>query len=69
MNPASRMRKVHDPHHCACLLTTSASAFASETRGLRRLIEKPEFGYGWTAQRNEFGGIFNQGVIDPLRFL
>ncbi|ESZ02215.1 hypothetical protein X736_31235 [Mesorhizobium sp. L2C089B000] len=30
---------------------------------------KPEFGYGWNAQTSEFGDLFNQGVIDPARFL
>ncbi|RUU14355.1 chaperonin GroEL [Mesorhizobium sp. USDA-HM6] len=32
-----------------------------------RVREKPEFGYGWNAQTNEFGDLFSQGVIDPAK--
>ncbi|MDX8469085.1 chaperonin GroEL [Mesorhizobium sp. VK23B] len=32
-----------------------------------RVREKPEFGYGWNAQTNEFGDLFGQGVIDPAK--
>ncbi|MET4689463.1 chaperonin GroEL [Sinorhizobium fredii] len=32
-----------------------------------KLREKTEFGYGWNAQTNEFGDLFAQGVIDPVK--
>ncbi|RWM20368.1 MAG: chaperonin GroEL [Mesorhizobium sp.] len=32
-----------------------------------KLREKTEFGYGWNAQTNEFGDLFKQGVIDPVK--
>ncbi|ACP21972.1 60 kDa chaperonin 2 (plasmid) [Sinorhizobium fredii NGR234] len=32
-----------------------------------KLREKTEFGYGWNAQTNEFGDLFEQGVIDPVK--
>ncbi|OAP38232.1 molecular chaperone GroEL [Sinorhizobium glycinis] len=32
-----------------------------------KLREKSEFGYGWNAQTNEFGDLFEQGVIDPVK--
>jgi chaperonin GroEL len=32
-----------------------------------KLREKPEFGYGWNAQTNEFGDLYTQGVIDPVK--
>ncbi|MDL2409619.1 chaperonin GroEL [Rhizobium calliandrae] len=32
-----------------------------------KLREKSEFGYGWNAQTNEFGDLYAQGVIDPVK--
>ena len=32
-----------------------------------KLREKPEFGWGWNAQTNEFGDLYKQGVIDPVK--
>ncbi|MGI6855917.1 chaperonin GroEL [Mesorhizobium sp. 1B3] len=32
-----------------------------------KLREKAEFGYGWNAQTDEFGDLFTQGVIDPVK--
>ncbi|MDK1384837.1 chaperonin GroEL [Sinorhizobium sp. 8-89] len=32
-----------------------------------KLREKSEFGYGWNAQTNEFGDLYDQGVIDPVK--
>ncbi|HHZ08634.1 MAG TPA: chaperonin GroEL, partial [Rhizobiales bacterium] len=32
-----------------------------------KLREKAEFGYGWNAQTNEFGDLYKQGVIDPVK--
>ncbi|OHV78191.1 chaperonin GroEL [Ensifer sp. LCM 4579] len=32
-----------------------------------KLREKSEFGYGWNAQTNEFGDLYEQGVIDPVK--
>ncbi|GEC35768.1 molecular chaperone GroEL [Sinorhizobium fredii USDA 205] len=32
-----------------------------------KLREKAEFGYGWNAQSNEFGDLYDQGVIDPVK--
>ncbi len=32
-----------------------------------KLREKTEFGYGWNAQTNEFGDLYAQGVIDPVK--
>jgi len=32
-----------------------------------KLREKPEFGWGWNAQTNEFGDLYSQGVIDPAK--
>jgi chaperonin GroEL len=32
-----------------------------------KLREKAEFGYGWNAQTNEFGDLYDQGVIDPAK--
>jgi chaperonin GroEL len=32
-----------------------------------KLREKPDFGWGWNAQTNEFGDLFEQGVIDPAK--
>jgi chaperonin GroEL len=32
-----------------------------------KLREKPEFGWGWNAQTNEFGDLYGQGVIDPAK--
>ena len=32
-----------------------------------KLRDKAEFGYGWNAQANEFGDLFSQGVIDPVK--
>ncbi|MER8466157.1 chaperonin GroEL [Mesorhizobium sp. M1396] len=32
-----------------------------------KLREKSEFGWGWNAQTNEFGDLFGQGVIDPVK--
>ncbi|WP_037471422.1 chaperonin GroEL [Sinorhizobium fredii] len=32
-----------------------------------KLREKTEFGYGWNAQSNEFGDLYDQGVIDPVK--
>jgi chaperonin GroEL len=32
-----------------------------------KLREKGEFGYGWNAQTNEFGDLYKQGVIDPVK--
>jgi len=32
-----------------------------------KLLEKAEFGYGWNAQTNEFGDLYEQGVIDPVK--
>ncbi len=32
-----------------------------------KLREKTEFGYGWNAQTNEFGDLYDQGVIDPVK--
>jgi chaperonin GroEL len=32
-----------------------------------KLREKAEFGYGWNAQTNEFGDLYGQGVIDPVK--
>ena len=32
-----------------------------------KLREKTEFGYGWNAQTNEFGDLYKQGVIDPVK--
>ncbi|PDT81641.1 chaperonin GroEL [Sinorhizobium sp. BJ1] len=32
-----------------------------------KLREKAEFGYGWNAQTNEFGDLYEQGVIDPVK--
>jgi len=32
-----------------------------------KLREATEFGYGWNAQTNEFGDLYQEGVIDPLK--
>ncbi|WP_018237630.1 chaperonin GroEL [Ensifer sp. BR816] len=32
-----------------------------------KLREKSEFGYGWNAQTNKFGDLYEQGVIDPVK--
>ena len=32
-----------------------------------KLREKADFGYGWNAQTNEFGDLYSQGVIDPVK--
>ncbi len=32
-----------------------------------KLREKPDFGYGWNAQTNEFGDLYKHGVIDPAK--
>ncbi|WOS66151.1 chaperonin GroEL [Sinorhizobium fredii] len=32
-----------------------------------KVREKTEFGYGWNAQTNEFGDLYAQGVIDPVK--
>ena len=32
-----------------------------------KLRENSEFGFGWTAQTNEFGDLYSQGVIDPAK--
>ncbi|MEO5325182.1 chaperonin GroEL [Mesorhizobium sp. CC13] len=32
-----------------------------------KLRDKAEFGYGWNAQTNEFGDLYSQGVIDPVK--
>ncbi|BCG96788.1 chaperonin GroEL [Mesorhizobium sp. 131-2-1] len=32
-----------------------------------KLREKPEFGYGWNAQTNAFGDLYQEGVIDPVK--
>jgi chaperonin GroEL len=32
-----------------------------------KLREKDELGWGWNAQTNEFGDLFEQGVIDPVK--
>ena len=32
-----------------------------------KLREKAEFAYGWNAQTNEFGDLYKQGVIDPVK--
>ncbi|ASY67350.1 MULTISPECIES: chaperonin GroEL [Sinorhizobium/Ensifer group] len=32
-----------------------------------KLREKTEFGFGWNAQTNEFGDLYDQGVIDPVK--
>ncbi|WEX74266.1 chaperonin GroEL [Sinorhizobium numidicum] len=32
-----------------------------------KLREAADFGYGWNAQTNEFGDLYTQGVIDPVK--
>ncbi|RWF26264.1 chaperonin GroEL [Mesorhizobium sp.] len=32
-----------------------------------KLRERPEFGWGWNAQTNAFGDLYNEGVIDPVK--
>ena len=32
-----------------------------------KLRENPDFGFGWNAQTNEFGDLYKQGVIDPVK--
>jgi len=32
-----------------------------------KLRENPEFAYGWNAQTSEFGDLYKQGVIDPVK--
>ncbi|GGA79810.1 60 kDa chaperonin [Nitratireductor aestuarii] len=32
-----------------------------------KLREKPDFAYGWNAQTDEYGDLFEQGVIDPVK--
>ncbi|QIS94644.1 chaperonin GroEL [Nitratireductor mangrovi] len=32
-----------------------------------KLREKPDFAWGWNAQTNEFGDLYKQGVIDPVK--
>ena len=32
-----------------------------------KLRETPEFAFGWNAQTNEFGDLYKQGVIDPVK--
>ena len=32
-----------------------------------KLREKPDFSWGWNAQTNEFGDLYRQGVIDPVK--
>ena len=32
-----------------------------------KLREKPEFGWGWNAQTNAFGDLYQEGVIDPVK--
>lgn len=32
-----------------------------------KLRETTEFGYGWNAQTNKFGDLYDQGVIDPVK--
>jgi chaperonin GroEL len=32
-----------------------------------KLRESQEFGFGWNAQTNEFGDLYRQGVIDPVK--
>ncbi|ANT52964.1 chaperonin GroEL [Mesorhizobium amorphae] len=32
-----------------------------------KLREKSEFGWGWNAQTNAFGDLYNEGVIDPVK--
>jgi chaperonin GroEL len=32
-----------------------------------KLRDETEFSYGWNAQTNEFGDLFSQGVIDPVK--
>lgn len=34
-----------------------------------KLRERTEFGYGWNAQTNEFGDLYDQGVIDPVKVI
>jgi chaperonin GroEL len=31
------------------------------------LRDKPDFAYGWNAQTGEYGDLFKQGVIDPVK--
>ncbi|ARM91067.1 chaperonin GroEL 2 (plasmid) [Rhizobium sp. CIAT894] len=32
-----------------------------------KLREKPDFSYGWNAQTGEYGDLYTQGVIDPVK--
>ncbi|MDX8437707.1 chaperonin GroEL [Mesorhizobium abyssinicae] len=32
-----------------------------------KLRERPEFGWGWNAQTNAFGDLYNEGVMDPVK--
>jgi chaperonin GroEL len=32
-----------------------------------KLRESKDLGYGWNAQTNEFGDLYQEGVIDPLK--
>jgi chaperonin GroEL len=32
-----------------------------------KLRENPDFGFGWNAQTDEFGDLYKQGVIDPVK--
>ena len=32
-----------------------------------KLRERAEFGWGWNAQTNAFGDLYNEGVIDPVK--
>ena len=32
-----------------------------------KLREKPDFSYGWNAQTGEYGDLYAQGVIDPVK--
>ncbi|MFZ5676368.1 MAG: chaperonin GroEL [Pseudomonadota bacterium] len=49
----------------ARLIAENAGAEGSIILG--KLRENSEFGYGWNAQTGEFGDLYAQGVIDPVK--
>ncbi len=45
----------------------AANAGAEGSIIVGKLREKPDFAWGWNAQTNEFGDLYKQGVIDPVK--
>ena len=45
----------------------AANAGAEGSIIVGKLTEKADFAWGWNAQTNEFGDLYKQGVIDPVK--